>query len=84
MAICYAHKYASFEEWLESRPVCVQELAREFPFGSTITDVTGQTAFVLGYTEHDALILSMVDPNVDYDGSYESRFHSPASHFRKH
>lgn len=55
----------SWEDWIKTRPECVQKLAVEFPVG-TIVDIDEVRLYLIGYTEEDALIFSPIDPNIDY------------------
>lgn len=57
----------SVEDWLATRPTCVQELAQEFPPGQVSLNVTDandevQTWYLIGYAEGDELIFSTVHP----------------------
>lgn len=67
--------------WLASRPESVRKLAAEFPLGSRF-DLGGRTLFLFGYTESDMLVVSAVDPAVDYEAAHASREHVCATHFR--
>lgn len=67
--------------WLATRPASVQKLAAEFPLDS-VFDVKGVTMFLCGYTEGDQLIVSPVNPNVDYEGAYAKRTRLCVSHVR--
>lgn len=67
--------------WLATRPESVRRLAAEFPLGSSFA-VDGERLYLLGYTEEDMLIVSPVDPAVDYDGANASKKYLCASHCR--
>jgi hypothetical protein len=70
-----------FQEWLETRPESVRKLAAEFPLGSSI--INGDDVFyLLGYTENDMLIISDINPGVDYEGALENTQYVCASHAR--
>jgi hypothetical protein len=73
----------SWEQWVASRPESVQKLAKEFPPGTRIK-VRGQLAYLIGYTEGDSLIFSIIDPNRDFDKSMrdENKRYVCAKHFR--
>jgi len=71
-------------EWLKTRPECVQKLAEEFPLGSKFTGPNGEPLHLLGYTETDELILSNIDPTVDYEGANANKLYSCAGHYRSH
>lgn len=53
----------------------------EFPLGTKV-DMGGVMHHLLGYTEEDRLILSPVDPMVDYDGAVATRKYLCAAHLR--
>ena len=69
--------------WLKTRPQCVQDLAREFPLGSTF-DIDGETLYLVGYNEGDMLIVSPISLADDYDAALEQKLYVHASHFRLH
>ncbi len=71
------------DEWLASRPESVQKLIAEFPLGS-VFNVKDTTLYLLGYTENDMLIVSEVNPSVDYEGANENKKYLCAGHFRKY
>lgn len=71
------------EEWLLTRPECVQQLAKEFPIGSTF-DIDGETFHLIGWTEGDALIVSKIDPAEDYEWALECKEYFHAYHLRPH
>jgi hypothetical protein len=52
---------AAYTTWLSTRPQCVQDLAKEFPWLSQVS-VNGKTYFVIGYTEEDMIIVSQTYP----------------------
>lgn len=68
----------TWQEWLSTRPECVRKLAAEFPRGTRV-----DRYFVIGYTEDDMLIVSLIDPSLDYDGAVESKEYVCAKHVRK-
>lgn len=69
-----------FDEWLASRPECVRKLADRYPIGTTF-DLDGELHYLLGYTENDMLIVSLIDPSEDYDGANENKRYVCAKHF---
>lgn len=69
------------DDWLATKPKCVRELAAEFPPGTQL-DIHGVTNWVIGWTENDALVVSELDPNVDFDAAHEQRGYVCAEHFR--
>lgn len=73
--------YDSVKAWLASRPESVQKLAAEFP-GGTVIMFDGVSHHILGYTEDDTLILSPVNPGVDYDSAMSNRVYLCAQHLR--
>lgn len=61
-----------FEEWLATRPECVQELAKIFrPMDMVIFG--GAVYYVIGYTEDDMLIVSKTNPAEDYEKALVDR-----------
>lgn len=70
-----------YQGWLATRPECVQKLAAEFPLG-TVVQHDGTNLYLLGYTEDDTLIMSEIDPGVDYDGANASKVYFCAGHLR--
>lgn len=67
--------------WLKERPECVQALAREFPVNISV-EIGGALLYLIGYTEDDKLILSDVNPCLDYEQAIEQRQYLCASHLR--
>jgi hypothetical protein len=67
-----SHFNAAFAEWLASRPPCVQHLAMLFPLGSPVRR-DGRVVWVIGYTEHDGLVVSPVHPTDDAQESWKQR-----------
>lgn len=74
-------------EWIRTRPQAVQALAREFPLYTQIPPLltaslgAGQY-FVIGYDESDHLIISNIDPEIDYEIALEHRRRLCAQHLR--
>lgn len=71
----------SIEEWLSTRPQCVQRLAREFPLGSTFV-IDDAFYYLVGYTEDDTLIITHINPDDHYDEAVKNRKYVCADHFR--
>lgn len=70
------------DEWLKTRPECVQKLAAEFPVGDTV-EIDGEPDhFVIGYTEDDKLIVTPIWPGDDYEAAMEARAYVCAHHYR--
>lgn len=72
----------TYEEWLKTRPASVRKLAAEFPKGTTFR-LDGVTMYLVGYTEGDSLLVSPIDPEVDYGGALDARRRICAPHLRK-
>ena len=72
----------TLEEWLLTRPPCVQELAKEFPVGTVVDGGPAGRLYLMGWTEDDMLILSPIDPHERYDEAYAARVHLCAAHLR--
>jgi hypothetical protein len=72
------------ERWLEGRPDVVKQLAHEFPPGTKLEDPDGAgTLYVVGYNENGMLVVSGIDPTVDYEGAaHGARAYVCASHYR--
>jgi len=73
-----------FEAWLLTRPACIQRLAKEFPIGLKIN--CGEESFyLLGYQENDSVILSVVNPTIDYEAANleENKRYISAQHLRQ-
>jgi len=60
--------YHTYEDWLASRPASVQALAKRFPIPGRII-IDGTAHYILGYSEPDGLILSPINPGIDYHGA---------------
>lgn len=71
----------TFEDWLKTRPLCVQKLAKEFGLGTRVT-YNNVFYYILGYCEDDRLIFSSIDPAVDYDAAMERKIYVCADHLR--
>jgi hypothetical protein len=71
----------TIEEWLASRPACVQALAREFPVGSKL-EIHGTVMHLIGYTEADRLIVTPLNPRKDFAAAVAAQEYVCASHFR--
>jgi hypothetical protein len=68
-----------YEKWMESRPECVQELAKRFPIHSRFV-IEDTVYFLIGYNEDDSLIVSKINPNEDYDKAIETKEYICAKH----
>jgi hypothetical protein len=73
--------HQTFADWLKTRPESVQRLAAEFPIGLAFR-LNDTTLYLLGYTEEDMLIVSQINPSVDYDGANRTREYLCAEHAR--
>lgn len=69
------------DEWLKSRPECVQRLAAEFPLGTELW-LGGKVHYLIGYTEDDMLIVSHINPSFSHDGAMRVKKYVCAEHFR--
>lgn len=67
--------------WLASRPESVQRLAAEFPMDSVFT-VKGVKMWIIGYTESDSLLITPINPDLDYEGAMAARRRLCAQHLR--
>ena len=63
----------SYEDWLSTRPECVQKLAREFPLGTTLDLGNDEIGYLIGWTEGDEILFTRENPAdlVDDDNAYE-------------
>lgn len=73
----------TIEEWLKTRPECVQKLAAEFPHGSRFQTPSGEILYLVGYTEHDSLVVSHIDPFEDYPAALNNKKYIHAECARK-
>jgi hypothetical protein len=64
--------------WLATRPPAVQALAREFPHRSQIV-LDHPRFWVVGWTTDGNVLLSRVDPAVDYDAALQQQIEWPAA-----
>lgn len=69
-----------WQEWIESRPPSVQQLAAKFPPESKFV-IHGVRYYLLGYTEDEVLIVTKVNPALEYESAMESKEYVHASHF---
>lgn len=76
-----SEEYATFEEWLASRPPSVQALVAEFPLGTAL-EHEGGMLYLLGYTEGDMLIFSPINPSDNYDAANANKVYICANHLR--
>lgn len=75
---------ASFDTtaaWVASLPSKVQALAGEFPLGTEYAP-RGVSAWLIGYTEWDELVLSRVNPYLHWQQAVAERFFCPAQLLR--
>jgi hypothetical protein len=72
-----------YRKWLASRPPVVQALAEEFPAGSVFKREGFPDYYLLGWTENDLLIVSKIDPAMDYDGARACQEYMHAHHYRQ-
>jgi hypothetical protein len=72
-----------WESWLRTRPFCIQELCREFPYGTRIM-FSDATVYVIGWHEDDAVAVSELNPYQDFDGSRNSKRLLRAQFLRDH
>lgn len=80
---------ATIDEWLETRPTKIRALAQRFPFDA-VYDFLGRPHFLLGFSDtvrfknHDhapMLILTPVNPALDYSGARDARIYVAVEHF---
>lgn len=76
-----AEQAKEWQEWIASRPECVQRLIQEFP-PMTRVIVDGRMLFVFAYTESDEILVSPINPSVDYEGAVASKEVICAKHLR--
>jgi hypothetical protein len=65
---------ADRRRWLATRPRIVREILKRWPLDSVVTDGV-QRFFVAGATEGGSLIITPINPNVDYEGAHAARRH---------
>ena len=73
--------FDSLNEWIQTRPTCIQDLAGEFPMGTEF-EMEGERMYLIGWTESDGLIVSPVNPHESYDESIAQKIYVCAEHFR--
>lgn len=74
-----------FAAWVASLPPAAQTLAAEFPLGTSFAfELEGAPTvwYVIGYVATDHLVVTTVDPFVDYDAAHGVRIQVCAGHFR--
>lgn len=67
----------AWAEWVASRPPSVQALCREFPLRTVFP------FYLVGYTESDEVLVSPIDPAVDFTDAVALAFEVCADHLRK-
>jgi len=73
----------TFKSCLCTRPTSVQALAAEFPLGTTFTfEGDPLVYYLLGYEEDDRLLVTPVDPAVDYAAALAAQASFDAKHAR--
>lgn len=75
----------TMDEWLLTRPPQIRALAQRFPFNA-VYNLRGRPHFLLGFSEvagggTPVLILSPVNPAIDYDGACNARLYVCPEHF---
>lgn len=70
------------DDWVASRPPEIRALVAEFRPGLAVS-VDGERHYVIGYNEGDMLIVSPINPCVDYDGALADKVYVCAAHFRE-
>ena len=66
-----------FDDWMQTRPDCIKQLAREFPLHTKLSE-----GYVIGWHEDDMLIVSPITLDDDYDIALRQSRHVCAKHFR--
>jgi hypothetical protein len=72
---------SEWHTWVKKKPSSLKTLGLEFPFGSTFI-VGGRRLYLLGYASPDHLIVSEINPFVDYDKAHGERAWLSARHAR--
>lgn len=72
------------KEWAKGRPPIIQELSELLPFLTIIQfgcprHGSQGRAYVIGYCENGTVILSPVNPCMDYEASMSARFYVDAT-----
>lgn len=72
------------ERWIASRPVIIQQAAKKWPLG-TVLHVDGRELHLIGWAETEqadevSLILSPIDPTVDYEGALREKVYVCSHH----
>lgn len=69
--------YPTYEDWLASRPQCVQDAAKKWPPATQVL-IGDQIHWTIGYAEHKddtvGLLVSATNPNDDYETAVANAF----------
>lgn len=80
---------AEFDKWLETEPLSIKKLAKEFEFG-TVWLIKKNDLVVIGWNEKDTVIFSKLylnsdtTPDIDKMFSTEERIYICAKHLRRY
>lgn len=76
---------ASYKKWVASRPECVRRLMEKYPLETHWRFcIDDELFFLLGYTEDAKLILSRINPNINYKKAMEIKEYVCAEHLKNH
>ena len=76
---------ASYKKWVASRPDCVKKLIEKYPLETHWRfSIDDEIFFLLGYTEDAMLIISRINPNVDYKNAMKNKEYLCAEHLTDH
>jgi hypothetical protein len=73
---------ARFRHWLKSKPRSVRRLANDYPIQRQYM-IDGERHWLYGYNESGMLLLSHINPNVDYDAGTKNIKYVCAAHFER-
>lgn len=79
---------AAWQEWLKTRPQNVQDFAKAHPIEpGDMVNCDGEIIHFIGYGEYEdgrvGLIVTHIDPSVDYEAAVEARQQICPDHFEK-
>jgi hypothetical protein len=66
----------TYKEWLASRVPLAQALAKEFPFQQKLS------VWVVGWTNDGMVLLTAINPTLDYEGAIRHQVEWPAAQLR--
>lgn len=72
----------TLEEWIAQRPPSVQKLALMFPISSQVY-IEDILHYIVGYTEGNMVMITHIDPVVDYNAALKARKYICVKHLEE-